>query len=94
MIYQQFQQQYDDIPFDYKTQRAEYRAAIKNITAQFKAALAVEYHLSGYNPAISDTVWELAWEDGHSHGYSEVEIHYADFAAFAEKIVAATPTQR
>ena len=31
-------------------------------------------------PLISDRLFELAWEHGHSSGYREVAIYYDEFA--------------
>lgn len=37
----------------------------------------------GVPRAVADKVYSLAWEHGHSSGYSEVENYYQDFAELA-----------
>lgn len=59
--------------------RLEYRAKQNECDEEFKAALAKELGLAGH-PKY-DLLFRMAWEEGHSSGYSEVA-NYAD--TFAE----------
>lgn len=43
----------------------------------------------GLNEAQHGIVYALAWEQGHSSGYAEVEMYYGEFAELARKILAA-----
>lgn len=47
-------------------------------TQVFKELLASEYGVEN-NPKF-EKAFELAWQHGHSSGYSEVEIYFSDFA--------------
>jgi len=43
--------------------------------------------LAGLNAKQHGEVYAMAWEQGHASGYSEVEMHYGDFAELARKII-------
>lgn len=43
--------------------------------------------LAGLNAAQHGAVYAMAWEHGHSYGFSEVESYYGDFAELARKIL-------
>jgi hypothetical protein len=66
----------------YTVQRAE-------LQREFAAELADEY-LSGIprgrRASIAESVFRMAWEEGHSSGYGEVENRYIDFADFALQV--------
>jgi hypothetical protein len=51
--------------------------------------LAAEY-ASGMPASVSDHIFRLAWEHGHSSGDSEVESYYIDFADLATSAYYAT----
>ena len=44
-----------------------------------KAKLETEF-AEGWGPATKKAVWNYAWEEGHSSGYSEVRIYYENLA--------------
>lgn len=48
--------------------------------AVFREALHQEY-LADVPVIVSDKVWNYAWEQRHSYGYSEVEYYYEGLAA-------------
>lgn len=52
------------------------------IEKEFCQALAAE-HLPAVPTEVSDKVFSLAWDQGSSSGYSEVENYYLDFAELA-----------
>jgi flagellar biosynthesis/type III secretory pathway protein FliH len=63
-----------------------YREAHKALDAAFAAALAEEYLsdiAESRRAPIAAQTFSLAWEAGHSAGYSDVENHYIEFADFA-----------
>lgn len=47
------------------------------------AAMAAEHLAPGTPTVVADAVFSLAWEHGHSSGWSEIENFYIDFAALA-----------
>ena len=55
----------------------DYENASHKITEEFKQALFKHYGVEN-NPK-REKAYELAWEEGHSNGYSEVEIYFSDF---------------
>lgn len=71
--------------------RAEHRAAVARIDAQFKADLAREY-LPGMPPVVTNKVFAKAWEDAHSDGYRRVESMYEDLADIVETVAQAAAT--
>lgn len=68
--------------------RAEYREAVGRVNAQFQADLAREY-LPGMSQVVTDKVFAMAWEDGHSDGYRRVESMYEDLTDLVEVVVKA-----
>lgn len=59
----------------------EYRfVQVPAVEKTFKEALAAEYLPAETPTEVADKVFALAWEHGHSSGYSEVESYYIDFA--------------
>ena len=61
-----------------KLGQQEYREKIRELENEFRSVLQHTYRLDG-NPK-ADKVWSMAWELGHSSGYSEVEIWYQKLA--------------
>lgn len=45
--------------------------------------------LAGLNEAQHNIVYAVAYEQGHSSGYSEVEAYYDEYAEMARKLLAA-----
>lgn len=69
-----------------------YWAEEKAIEEGFAAALAEEYlgEISeSRRVAIAERTYKLAYEHGHSSGYSEIENYYIDFADFALAVYSA-----
>lgn len=48
------------------------------LMAQLRADLEAEHGLTGHPKA--DAVWNMAWDRGHSAGYTEVASEYEDLA--------------
>ena len=72
--------------------RQEYDAAHAELNREFAAELADEYlgEISETRrPAIAERVFRLAWDDGHSSGYYEVENRYMDLADLALAVYSA-----
>lgn len=102
MIADDFIAQADAIPYPNRADYAEraehteaygvYGAAHAEINRAFGVALADEY-LSEISetrrPAVAERVFRLAWEDGHSSGYYEVENRYMDLADLALAVYSA-----
>lgn len=99
MIAQEFTDRARAIPYPDSTDRdervrlrREYDAAHAELNGEFAAALADEY-LSEISEtrraAIGERTFALAWEHGHSSGYSEIENYYMDFAGFAIAVYSA-----
>jgi hypothetical protein len=65
--------------------RQAYNVAQGKITSEFREWLGYEY-ASSLPTKIWDRLWAKAWEDGHAHGYHDVEMHYIDMADFAEAV--------
>ena len=62
MIYQQ----YEKLPYGSESDQL------------FRKALYDKYVFVKATPIQEQTLWSLAWEYGHSSGYSEVESYYMD----------------
>lgn len=58
--------------------REEYDRKNAECDAEFKAALAKEFNLTGH-PKF-DLLFRIAWDEGHSSGYSEVAGYAATLA--------------
>jgi hypothetical protein len=57
--------------------RAAYNAESARLEGLFKAALFEEYGVTGHPKA--DKCYSLAWEHGHSAGFSEVANYFSEF---------------
>ncbi|MFE6967209.1 hypothetical protein ACFVAJ_19145 [Agromyces sp. NPDC057679] len=77
----------DDTPYNPKDRDA-YRQSEANIKLHFADDLRDAY-AEDLPEAVAPIIFERAWEDGHSSGYSEVESQYVDLAEFARKVRAA-----
>ena len=75
-IYEEFEKKYKEIPY-VREKREEYRINCNELNMEFKAALEKEYGIVNHPKA--DKLWEIAWDEGHSSGYSDVEIYYERF---------------
>jgi len=62
--------------------REAYRAETKRLEREWQAWLADEYAPSGLTEDQAKKIFEKAWEDGHAHGYSEVENYYISLTDF------------
>lgn len=62
---------------DYKNQEIEYYKEENRLYNLWKDDLYVEYEVAD-NPK-AEQAFQLAWDYGHAHGYSEVEIYFSDF---------------
>lgn len=67
----------NNLPFGV-TSKEEYRAETARLEAEFKADLEREYGFVGHPKA--DAIYALAWDYGHSAGYSEVAMYYDELA--------------
>ena len=61
-----------------KRRRDEERAKARIEQDEHKAKMASECNLVGH-PKL-DQLYSLAWEYGHSYGYSEVAMYFRDFS--------------
>lgn len=53
--------------------------------AAWRSWLHREY-LNGFGRETADAVYRKAWEDGHSSGYREVEMHYQELADIVKTV--------
>lgn len=60
----------------------DYHAEQGALVKQWEEWLADEY-LTDVPKEVHKTVFQLAWQQGHSSGYHEVQNYYADFAEIA-----------
>lgn len=60
----------------------KHNSRMKAIREGFKAALS-EHYGTGHRE-IDDRVYDKAWQEGHSSGLHEVEVHYEDLAELAQ----------
>ncbi len=58
--------------------RNAYRAQCREVDNQFKIKCLEIHGLTDHPKA--DKVWDMAYEDGHSAGYNEIDIYVARFA--------------
>jgi hypothetical protein len=65
--------------------RRAYNEKVREIELKFREWLGNEYAAS-LPTQVWDKIWSKAWEHGHAYGYSDVENHYIDFAAFADEV--------
>jgi len=56
----------------------EYRAGVARINLEFRAYVEHVYATSSLSRSVRDALWQKAWDDGHSNGLREVELHYED----------------
>ena len=68
--------------------RTENSHAVRALEKRWGAWLADEY-ASEVPAAAHDDIYRLAWEQGHSSGYGEVEYHYSEYAGLAAKVAQA-----
>ena len=59
-------------------QRRLHREEDTRLNALLRTDLEEEHGLVGHPKA--DRAWDLAWEHGHSSGYSDIIYYYEDFA--------------
>ena len=62
--------------------KREYQEKQLNNDEQFKRALFVEYGME--NHRNRHNIFNKAWQDGHSDGYSSVEQHFAELVELLE----------
>lgn len=63
-------------------------AALTLTNEAFSKALRKEYLDAKVNDAAAQRAFDMAYEEGHSNGFSEVENHYQDIAALLNLAVA------
>jgi hypothetical protein len=73
---------YDNTVAYSKEARAQWQEAEAANTAKFRADLEAVYGVVGH--AKAGRLWELAWDHGHSSGYSEVLHYYDDFVTLVK----------
>jgi hypothetical protein len=56
-----------------------YRKHERQMREKFRAALEQEHGILPSHP-LAEGLWSQAWEDGHSSGWSEVAMHYDEYA--------------
>jgi hypothetical protein len=67
----------------YKAAKGNYRAETSRLHDKFKADLEEEFGVVG-NPK-ADLLFSIAWEHGHSAGYSEVYNYYSEFVVLIDR---------
>ena len=67
----------------YKEKRKAYGAAQGQLDADFKEFCISEYMDAGVPREVSDMVYALAYDRGHSSGYSEIYNAMSDYANLA-----------
>ena len=70
----------------YKERRTELDKKQCELYKQFAKDLAKENGIDHFPAIITDRVYSMAWEYGHSSGLCEVANYYSEFAEFAEFI--------
>ena len=87
MIYQEYEERVKELKYpdrkglpkvEFGARWRSYKEAEDKIHMEFKEALAREYGISGHKN--EPKVWQMAWNEGHSAGYQEIENWYADLA--------------
>lgn len=48
--------------------------------AHYRSEFATEYGIDHLPREVVDLVWNLAWQEGHSSGYGQVEHYYGEYA--------------
>jgi len=76
MIYKEFENEIGKLNPLFDSDKGAYRNAMNNLNVRFKLALFKEYEVED-NPK-KERCWELAWEHGHSSGYSEIEMYFIE----------------
>lgn len=66
----------------YREARRKHGEAVNAVYKDFQDALSKEYGTE--NKEIDDRVWRKAWDDGHSNGLHEVEVHYDELSELAQ----------
>lgn len=66
----------------YYEARDNYRARQREIDRLFAVDLAQEL-ADDLPKTVQDRIFQLAWDEGHASGYSEVANHYEELAEFA-----------
>lgn len=61
----------------WRDDKEAYRAEDRRLKEQFRQDLAIEYGV--YQHAKEPKLFDLAWSEGHSAGYYEVEAFYSQF---------------
>jgi len=90
-VYTPFQARIDALvyPGHRSPELAAYNAAVAEIDAEYRDALAAEYlgdiAESRIEP-IADAVYSLAYENGHASGRSEIEGQYSELADLANLV--------
>jgi hypothetical protein len=67
-------------PDVYKELKRQYYIETTNLEDQFRMDLEDDCGTS--NHPLKDTMYSMAWEFGHSSGYSEVHSYYTDLMGF------------
>jgi len=63
--------------FDFRTDKVGYRVEKRKLEEQFQRD--VEEHFGTVGNPKAQRFWELAWEFGHSFGFSEVYNYYSEW---------------
>ena len=60
----------------YKDQHAAYMQELNNLEQEFRNDLEAYYEMTNHPKAV--LLYDMAWDYGHSVGFSEVANHYSD----------------
>lgn len=80
--------EYEDAMERYKEDKANYRILVRERCREFEADVASHYGLDGLGLSEKTLcgVFNKAWEDGHSSGFSDVDLHYAELASLIKEV--------
>ena len=89
MIYEEFEERYRNLDYPRTGDvelRNKYREEVASIEVDFRNALQNEYVCRELGTVAESKLWWMAWENGHSSGYSEVENYYSELADLVNSI--------
>ncbi len=61
----------------------EYNKNVRRVTEMFRKDLEQDFGSEGFPQPLKNKIWDMAWEHGHSSGFSEVFSWYDEFFTVA-----------
>jgi hypothetical protein len=71
---------------EFAKNKAEWKKQITELEHEWELWLAGQY-AAELSRNVQILIFDMAWSDGHSNGYAEVEQKYSDLAAFVEQVI-------